>query len=106
VEGCHALPAHYSAFVGIDGRYRTSSQGEFGTYSAIQEAYPSLVVKAYALADLRAGLLSRNGHWRLEVFGNNVTNTYYWTQASLSGESVVRFAGMPATYGVTVGYNY
>jgi iron complex outermembrane receptor protein len=100
------INGHYSAFVGIDGRYRTSSQGEFGTYNAIQEGYPSLVVKAYAIADVRAGLLSRNGHWRLEAFGNNVTNTYYWTQASLSGESVVRFAGMPATYGVTVGYNY
>jgi outer membrane receptor protein involved in Fe transport len=65
-----------------------------------------LVVKAYAIADLRVGLLSRNGHWRFEAFGNNVTNTYYWTEATLSGESVVRFAGMPATYGVTVGYKY
>jgi iron complex outermembrane receptor protein len=96
----------YSAFVGINGRYRTSSQGEFGTYGAIQEGYPSLVVKAYALADVRAGLLSRNGRWRFEVFGNNVTNTYYWNDATLSGESVVRFAGMPATYGLTIRYMY
>jgi iron complex outermembrane receptor protein len=96
----------YSAFLGVDGRYRTSSQGEFGTYSAIQQGYPSLVIKAYAIADVRAGLLSRDGHWRFEAFGNNVTNTYYWNQATLSGESVVRFAGMPATYGVTVGYKY
>jgi iron complex outermembrane recepter protein len=100
------INGRYSAFVGIDGRYRTSSQGEFGTYNAIQAGYPSLVVKAYAIADLRAGLLSRNGHWRIEAFGNNVTNTYYWNQTTLSGESVVRFAGMPATYGVTVGYTY
>jgi iron complex outermembrane receptor protein len=97
---------HYSAFVGIDARHRTSCQGEFGTYTAIEQGYPSLVVKAHTIADLRAGVLTRDGHWRFEAFGNNVTNTYYWTQATLTGESVVRFAGMPATYGVTVGYRY
>jgi iron complex outermembrane recepter protein len=114
----------YSAFVGIDGRYQTQSQGEFGAYQAIAAGYvntPSplqpttppvqagsivMVNDAYGIVDLRAGILSNDSHWHLQVFADNVTNTYYWNQARLAGDAVVRFAGMPRTYGVTVGYRY
>ena len=37
---------------------------------------------------------------------NNVTNTYYWNQVLKSGDVVVRFAGLPTTYGLTVGYQF
>jgi iron complex outermembrane receptor protein len=111
------LNDRYSAFVGIDGRYQTQSQGEFGAYQAIAAGYvntPSalqpttpavqdgsivMVNDAYGVVDLRAGIVSNDGHWHLQVFADNVTNTYYWNQARLAGDSVVRFAGMPRTYG-------
>ena len=113
----------YSAFVGIDARYQSQSQGQFGSYQALAAGYttpaasnPSTpavqpgslatIDDAYGVVDLRAGILSRDRHWKIQVFGNNVTNTYYWTQARLVGDAVVRFAGMPITFGATVGYKY
>jgi outer membrane receptor protein involved in Fe transport len=76
------------------------------TSPPVQPGSLSTVDKSYALLDLRAGLISSDGHWHIQVFGDNVTNTYYWTGARLTGDSVVRFTGMPMTYGVTVGYKY
>jgi outer membrane receptor protein involved in Fe transport len=100
------VTASYGAFVSADVRYQSRSQGAFGAQSAIQEGYPSFEIDSYAILDLRAGISSKDGHWRGEVFGNNVTNTYYWTQAARPAEAIVRFTGMPATFGVKIGYSY
>jgi outer membrane receptor protein involved in Fe transport len=100
------LNAKYSAFVGADARYQSRSQGVFGADNAISNGFPSLDINAYTLLDLRAGVTSIDGRWRAEVFGNNVTNTYYWTQAARPAEVATRFAGMPAVFGVRLGYSY
>ena len=118
------LNEHYSAFVGVDTRYQTQSQGQFGSYEALSAGYVSTpsalnpttppvqpgslstVIDAYAVTDLRAGMVSRDGHWRYEAFGSNVTNKYYWTAARVTGDSVVRFTGLPAIYGIRVAYKY
>lgn len=100
------LSGKYSAYLGADLLYQGKEQGAFGTYNAISEGFPSLVIKDYATLGLRAGLDSNDGHWRLQVFGRNVTNTYYYTQAQRAFDTAVRYAGLPATYGVTVGYRY
>lgn len=100
------LPGRYSAYVGLDGNYVGSSQGQFGNNSAVAEGFPSLEIASYATLDLRAGLDSDDGHWRFQVFGRNVTNKYYWTQAIHIDDAAVRFAGMPATFGASVAYRY
>jgi outer membrane receptor protein involved in Fe transport len=61
---------------------------------------------AYALLDLRAGVEAEDGEWRLMFWGKNVTNKYYWQNATTAFENVTRYAGMPATYGVTFGYKF
>jgi outer membrane receptor protein involved in Fe transport len=63
-------------------------------------------VPAYALLDLRAGVEAADESWRLMVWGKNVTNKYYWQNAVLAYENAVRYAGMPATYGVTFSYKF
>lgn len=118
------LNSELEAFIGADARYQSGSQGEFGSYEAIAAGYSrtpsplnvtaplvqpgSLVTvnDAYAVGDIRAGVYSQDGHYTVQVFVNNVANTYYWTQARLAGDAVVRFAGMPRVYGVTLGYRY
>jgi iron complex outermembrane receptor protein len=67
---------------------------------------PPLRVRAYTLVDLRAGLESRDGAWRLMAWGRNVGDTYYWTAANRNLDTTVRFAGRPATYGLTLTYRY
>ena len=38
------------------------------------------------------------------AWGRNVTDKYYWNQAQHVNDVLVRFTGMPATYGVTLSY--
>lgn len=66
----------------------------------------SLDVKAYSLVDLRAGIESLNGTWRLSAWGRNVGDTYYWTAANRNLDTIVRFAGRPATYGLSLSYRF
>jgi iron complex outermembrane recepter protein len=59
----------------------------------------------YATLDLRLGYEAANGAWRVMAFGKNVLNKYYWNNVTAGlGDSVERYSGMPATYGVTVGF--
>ncbi|MFZ5669537.1 MAG: TonB-dependent receptor [Pseudomonadota bacterium] len=67
---------------------------------------PALKVDAYTLVDLRAGVESADGAWRLSAWGRNVGDVYYWTAANRNLDTTVRFAGRPATYGVTLSYRF
>jgi len=58
-----------------------------------------LAVPEYALLDLRAGVTKDN--WTFQIWGRNVTNTWYWTGAYHVNDVLLRYTGMPATYGVT-----
>jgi outer membrane receptor protein involved in Fe transport len=62
------------------------------------------VVPAYTLLDLRAGISKDS--WRFQVWGRNVTNAYYWTSASHVNDVLLRYTGMPVTYGFTLSVNY
>jgi outer membrane receptor protein involved in Fe transport len=66
----------------------------------------SLNVKAYSLIDLRAGVESATGNWRLSLWGRNVGDAYYWTAANRNLDTTVRFTGRPATYGVALSYRF
>lgn len=67
---------------------------------------PKFDIPQYALLDLRAGLSSADDRWTLEVFGRNVTNKYYFTTVFQDLDDRHVYAGMPATYGVRVGFRY
>jgi outer membrane receptor protein involved in Fe transport len=66
----------------------------------------SLNVKAYTLVDLRAGVESQTGAWRLSAWGRNVGDAYYWTAANRNLDTTVRFTGRPATYGLSLSYRF
>src|SRR5262249_15589210 len=63
-------------------------------------------IQAYGLLDLRAGIGSIDGTWSVELFAKNVTDRYYTTNILTSYDNVVRYAGMPRTYGLTVRYKH
>lgn len=67
---------------------------------------PQLVIKAYGVLNLNAGIESADKRARFEVFGKNVTNTYYWNSVNYIADSTVRFAGMPVTYGARLSLRY
>lgn len=87
------------AFVGGNLSSRTSTNGALGNN-------PILAIDGYSLLDLRAGFGAADDSWKLSVWGRNVTDQYYWTNAYKIADVSARFAGMPATYGVTFSYRY
>jgi iron complex outermembrane recepter protein len=58
-------------------------------------------IDPYVLIDVRAGLSTQDGKYKVQLWGKNVANRFYWNNVSHPYDTVVRYAGMPATYGIT-----
>jgi outer membrane receptor protein involved in Fe transport len=86
-------------FVGASLTYQDAANSQLGEL-------PLLRTKAYTLVDLRAGVETRNGAWRLTLWARNVGDVYYWTSANADLDTTTRFAGMPRTFGMTLAYRY
>jgi iron complex outermembrane recepter protein len=90
----HPINAYYNGFIGGNVTYQSATNGGFGDL-------PLYNIRSYTLVDLQAGVETASGKYRLTVWGRNVTNEYYWMFAGRSIDTDFRYAGMPATYGVT-----
>lgn len=62
------------------------------------------VIPAYATVDARLGYQFPNSGAKIMLWGKNVFNKYYVTNVNHYLDATVRFAGMPATYGVTLSF--
>lgn len=88
-----------NAFVGTNISGRSDTNGALGGNAILD-------IDGYTLLDLRAGVASANGRWKVSVWGRNVTDKYYWTNAYKISDVSARFAGMPATYGASLSFRY
>jgi outer membrane receptor protein involved in Fe transport len=86
-------------FIGGNLTYQGATNAELGEL-------PLLATKAYTLVDLRGGIQTKDGAWKLSLWGRNVGNAYYWVSAVRPLDTTVRFTGMPATFGVALSYRY
>jgi outer membrane receptor protein involved in Fe transport len=93
------VAANLNGYTAADYSYRTSTQFAFGNLDFER-------IRGYGLLDLRAGLSSADSTWFAELWGRNVTNTYYWNSATAIQDTEFRLAGMPETYGIRFGYHY
>jgi outer membrane receptor protein involved in Fe transport len=117
------LPDDMTAFIGANVQYNSSTHTGFqnpnppvaaATYAAglaagatcggIVLCYDPSNVPSYVLLDLRAGI--QRGPWRLQVWSHNTTNTYYWTANDRVNDTILRYTGMPTTFGFTFTYRY
>jgi outer membrane receptor protein involved in Fe transport len=89
------LAGNYDAFADADYSYQSRSNGSLGNYAILE-------IRSRSLVDLRAGV--KNGNWRFSLWGRNVTNEYYWNTVLRDNDTINRFAGMPATFGVEADY--
>lgn len=95
------------AFFGVSMTHNSkSSTALANTDTAFVLADHRFDMRAYTLVDLRAGAEFNDGNVRVGGFVRNVGNTYYWTNTQDTLASIVRYAGMPRTYGVQVSYRY
>jgi outer membrane receptor protein involved in Fe transport len=120
VDAQYEFPiGEFNLFVGANLNYQSETKGFF--YDRCQEPAVDctddflannpqnygdrkLTIIDRALLDVRAGF--DRGPWRAYFWGRNVTNKYYWNQAQHVNDVLLRFAGMPATYGITVSYKF
>ena len=63
-------------------------------------------IDSYVLLDLRAGIATQDGRYRIQLWGKNVANRFYWNNVSHPYDTVVRYVGMPVTYGVTLSAHF
>jgi iron complex outermembrane receptor protein len=89
----------FGAFLGSSLAYNSSTNGSIGDIK-------QLAMKSYALLDVRAGVKAADNRWRFQIWGRNITNTYYWANALQSQDVYLRFTGKPATYGATFTFRY
>jgi outer membrane receptor protein involved in Fe transport len=108
IDAEYSYPISSSAQIMVGGllSYQSSKMAQLGTNSALGAANPDRIfeIPSYALLDLRIGIEDRDGRWRAELFGRNVTNKYYRTGIQRANDTITAWTGMPATYGVTVSF--
>ncbi len=93
-------------FIGGDVRIRSDTTSIIGGDTVFIDGRQVYNVEGHALVNLRAGVRASDDRWRVMVWGKNVFDTYYWDNVFAQSDVVVRYAGRPATYGVTVGFKY
>ena len=82
-----------TGFVGGGLTYQSDTNNSLGEE-------PILEINERTLIDLRAGIAASDDRWRLSICGRNVTDEYYWTAAQPNLDTTVRYAALPATYGI------
>jgi iron complex outermembrane receptor protein len=97
-------------FAAADVTYRSSTTaivgggGSLTPLATIANLADPYRIDSYALLDLRAGLISSDSRWRVQLWGKNVTNEYYWTNVVAFYDTIGRYTGRPATYGASFSY--
>jgi len=101
-----ALSSKLRALLGVDVVYRSLATAGIGVNLPSGAHDSRFDLPAYALVDLRAGIHAADDRWRLTIWGKNITNQFYVTNAFRGVDTIVRFTGRPATYGATLAVKY
>ena len=110
-------PAYYAGATPIPPLYNGSGPPNFVylTCSGAASATPvgpcptnhpndPLAIPGHVLLDLRLGVSHAN--WTAQLWGRNVTNTWYWSSAVHVNDVLLHYTGLPATYGVSFSYRF
>lgn len=88
-----------NVFAGADLTYRSRTNAFIG-------ASRTFDITDYGVLDLRAGVKAEDGSWSFQVWGKNVTNSYYWDNVAFFFDTVTRWPARPATYGATASFKF
>ena len=102
VDGQYEFAVRYNlhAFVGGNINYQGQTNGGLGELALFN-------IPDYTLFDARVGVKSADDRWRATAFVRNLTDKYYITLVNLPGtDAVVKYTGLPRTFGVTLAYRY
>jgi iron complex outermembrane recepter protein len=95
----HPLSETWAGFLGAQVTYRSETTAAIGS--------PALyLMPSYSVLDLQAGVESRDDRWRVFLWGKNVLNRFYVNNVVQQEDDVIRYTGMPVSYGITVNYRF
>ncbi|MGA1853872.1 TonB-dependent receptor (plasmid) [Sphingobium sp. WTD-1] len=104
------LTSSLNGFIGTSVNFRSNTVatigGEINPPAAAPQSKRIFGVADYTLVDLRAGIAAPDDRWRVTIWGKNVFNEYYWNNVVAAFDTIGRYAGKPATYGVSVAFRY
>ena len=63
-------------------------------------------VDSYTTVDARIGVKADDLTWEVALWGKNLTDEYYWNNATQGLDNVYRLASKPRTYGISFAYNF
>jgi outer membrane receptor protein involved in Fe transport len=102
-----AINDRVKPYLGASFTYNSKTSSALAnTTTAFVDKDTRFNIRAYTLVDLRAGIEFPDRKLRVGAFVNNVGNVYYWTNAQDTLASIVRYAGMPRTYGLQLSWRY
>jgi outer membrane receptor protein involved in Fe transport len=94
------LSGTVQGFIGAQVIHRTAANSVIGGTDLFE-------LPAHTLLDLQTGVDLAQGRYRVMLWGKNVTNEFYVTNVtSAVVDGVARYAGQPATFGVTVSASF
>lgn len=95
-----AVSDKLNAFMGGGLSYQAATNGGLGNIDLF-------TINAYTLVDVRAGVSSSNGKWRLTAYVRNLTDKFYSSLINQTGpDAVIRYTGQPRTFGLTISHRY
>ncbi|WP_334185494.1 TonB-dependent receptor [Novosphingobium sp.] len=105
VEQRFPISSSMEAYIGGSVQYRSSASAAFGrSQNALSESL--FTIPSYALLDARAGMSFNDGKAVIEIWGRNITNKFYVTSITRQADTILRYTGMPATYGIRLSWKY
>jgi iron complex outermembrane recepter protein len=95
----HPLTDQWSGFVGAQLSFTADETAALGS--------PALYnMPAYTLLNMQAGVKTQDDRLSIYLWGKNVTNRFYVNNVVELEDDVIRYTGMPITYGISVGYKF
>ena len=83
----------------LDAAFSDSQSGTLG-----DDAF--FAIDSYTLVGARLAFGAKEQQWEVAAFGRNLTDEYYWTSVHNWADAIVRYAGMPRTYGIEFTLNF
>lgn len=99
--------ARYEFAIGNTSKFFLSGNASYQSrvYNSLGEIR-ELSSPGYVLVDGSLGVEGGDGRWRASVWGRNIFNKNYVVTSLVATDTITRYMGMPATYGLTLSYKY
>jgi outer membrane receptor protein involved in Fe transport len=92
-----ALPAGLIFNIGANLNSNSRTQSAIGGDELTQSVTE---IPAFTTVGAHLGVSSEDNRWGVQLWGQNLTNKYYWNNVVQVYDTNVRYAAMPITYGV------